>query len=748
MLYVNDLIEWLNDPESTKVERIVWIDENYILAFVFDIHTNKGVPYAKRMSEIEEAISEETAIKLKSDPWLRIVTEDNLSEIEIEIRDKTWKIIASIVEQEPEIYDRSLRGSLINEAIAKSTDKIAKKTIYDYLRKYWQRGKTKNSLIPDYSNSGGKGKTRKASNSVKRGRPRKYKKVAEIGEGININEEDLKIFRIAISKFYNNRKGNFLTTAYELMLKDYYSEEIVYDDRGVRKSVLIPPSRRPTIRQFRYWYDKEYKKDIKKTISSRRGSRAFALEYRAITRTSKQETIGPGSRYQIDATIADVYLVSKYNRNWIIGRPVVYLVIDVFSRMITGVYVGLEGPSWLGMMMALVNAATDKVKYCAEYGIEITEEQWQVHHVPEVILGDRGELAGKNVETSINNLGIRIENAAPYRGDQKGIVERHFKTMHGKVKPFVPGYVDVDFTQRGGKDYRLDSKLSLDEFTKAIIYLILEHNNNHYLDNYQRDTDMVIDDVVPKPKNLWQWGIEKRSGRLKTFPEDIVKLNLMPLGRATITAKGIKFKKLYYTCEKAKTEQWFERARSRSFSKDEKYLNISYDPRKPEYLYIRSSDGKDYEKCSIIDFEDRYVGKTWEEIECLLAYEQLQKQKYKGKETQTKVDLMAEFENIVEQATASTDAVLDKTISNSKKVKGIRNNRTFEKEKRREKEAFELSKDKSPSSITPIEETTESKQKTTSNKTEPDRPKQKAKSFKSKKLEKLKRNRLRKSIED
>ena len=746
MLYVNDLVEWVKDSEETKVERIVWIDENYILAFVFDINTNKGVPLARRISEIEEAISEGTAIKLKSDPWLRIATEDNLSEKEIEIRDKIWKTIAFIVEQEPEVFDRKLRGSLINEAIAKSIDKIAKKTIYGYLRKYWQRGKTKNSLLPDYSNSGGKGKARKASDSIKRGRPRKYKKVAEIGEGINITEEDRKIFRIAISKFYNNRKGNFLTTAYELMLKDYYSKEIVYDDRGVRKSVLIPPGNRPTIRQFRYWYDKEHKQDIKKTVSSRRGSRAFALQHRAITGTSKQETIGPGSRYQIDATIADVYLVSKYNRDWIIGRPVVYLIIDVFSRMITGVYVGLEGPSWLGMMMALVNAATDKVKYCAEYEIEITPEQWQVHHVPEVILGDRGELAGKNVETSINNLGIRIENAAPYRGDQKGIVERHFKIMHGKVKPFIPGYVDVDFTQRGGKDYRLDGKLTLDEFTRAIIFLILEHNNNHYLNDYQRDTEMIVDDVETIPTNLWQWGIANRSGRLKTFPEDIVKLNLMPSGRATITAKGIKLNKLYYTCEKARREQWFERARSGTLGKNDKYLDISYDPRQPEYIYIRSSNGKDYEKCSIIDVEDRYIGKTWEDIDYLIAYEQLQKQKYKGKETQTKVDLMAEFENIVEQATTSTDAVRDKTISKSKKVKGIRDNRAFEKEKRREEEAFELSKDEPSSSVDRIEETSESG--TTSDNTVSDKPKQKSKSFKRKKLEALKRNRLKRSIKD
>ena len=201
MLYVNDLVEWITEKEDTTVERIVWIDENYVLAFVFDINTDKGVPYAKRISEIEEAIKEGTAIKLKSDPWLRIVTENSLSKKDKEIRDKAWTIISEIVEQEPEIYDPKIRGCLVKEAISKSTTKIIKKTIYKYLRKYWQRGKSKNSLIPDYSNSGGKGKNRKLSKS-KLGRPRKYKKVAEIGEGINITEEDRKIFRIAISKFY------------------------------------------------------------------------------------------------------------------------------------------------------------------------------------------------------------------------------------------------------------------------------------------------------------------------------------------------------------------------------------------------------------------------------------------------------------------------------------------------------------------------------------------------------------------
>jgi len=35
----------------------------------------------------------------------------------------------------------------------------------------------------------------------------------------------------------------------------------------------------------------------------------------------------------------------------IIGRPVIYAVIDTFSRLIVGLNVSLEGPSWTGPML-------------------------------------------------------------------------------------------------------------------------------------------------------------------------------------------------------------------------------------------------------------------------------------------------------------------------------------------------------------------------------------------------------------
>jgi len=400
------------------------------------------------------------------------------------------------------------------------------------------------------------------------------------------------------------------------MVKEYYTENYQIDENNHPQPILVPSEERPTLDQFRYWYEVE-NKDVKKDITSRQGKKNFDLKYRAIKGSSKQETIGPGSRYQIDATIGDVYLVSKYNRSWIIGRPVIYVVIDVFSRMITGVYVGLEGPSWIGAMMALVNTASNKKSFCQKFGIEIDESEWCCHHLPECILADRGEFAGMGVETMIPNLGIRIENAAPYRADWKGLVERHFRVIHDHVKPFLPGYIDKDFRQRGARDYRLDAQLDIDQFTEIIIELIRYHNS-HELTNYNRDEEMIADDVQPIPIDLWRWGIKNRSGKLRTVDEELLKFNLMPTSKATITERGVKFKSMYYVNEKVVRERWREKARSGMLSKEEKYITVSYDPRQTDFIYLSSSEDNSFEKLELFDPDERYANKTMFDIDYLI----------------------------------------------------------------------------------------------------------------------------------
>lgn len=674
ILSINELIQFNKDSETPRIERILWIDEGNIIAFTIDINSEEAFPTLRKVRELIEGLENGNLSRIENDPHIRLLLEDDLDNKRKEIMEKAYKVISLIADKdhEPAVYYREHRGALIRQAM--KTFNISKNMVYKYLRRYWQRGKSKAALIPDYDNSGGRGKE-KAIGQKKRGRPKKHPEIS--GIGINVDEASKRNFRIAINRYYHNEKENTLTTAYDLMIKDFYTGagNTIFD-----MEIL------PSFEQFKYWYEKE--KNIQKALIARKGEKKYKLQHRAILGRSDTETIGPGSMYQIDATIGDIYLVSRYNRNWIIGRPVIYVVIDVFSRMITGLYIGLEGPSWVGAMMALANAAADKVRCCDEYGISISEEMWPCHYMPQTILGDRGEMESKQVERLVDALHVKIQNTPPYRAEWKGIVEQYFKTINTHVKPLVPGFIDVDFRQRGGNDYRYDAKLDIYQFTQIIVRCVLHHNNEHWMTSYSKDEMMIADEVKPIPIELWKWGVANRSGILRTYHEDIIKLNLMPTDKATVTAKGINYKKMLYSCDKAIEEMWFEKARNNVTWK----VDISYDPRNLDYIYIRTPDGRSFEKCYLLD-KSLYSNKTYDEIVYLMEYEKYQEKLQLGNTIQSKVDLLSDIEEIVKEAEHMTNSEQDKTISKTAKVKNIRQNRKVEKEQNRLQEAFELDKD-------------------------------------------------------
>lgn len=676
LIVVNSIIHW---KEEEKTERLLWIDNLREITFTVDIYKNKYSPNFRYINDILEDLNNNTAVLLKEDPYFQIIREEDINYKNKERRDKAWEIVSYIINscKEPSIYDPGIRRKYIKKA--SKLFSISDRSIYEYLKRYWQRGQTKNALLPDYHNCGGMGKEKK-SGEKKRGRPKKGYK----GEGINIDEETKRIFKLSIKKFYHTTTENSLVTAYELMRKKYYTEGYRYED-GVKKPILLNEEEAPTFGQFRYWYEKQ--RNVQKEVSSRTSSKRYHLENRAILGDSTQEALGPGSIYQIDATIADVYLVSRYNKNHIIGRPIVYAVVDVFSRMIVGVYIGLEGPSWAGAMMALINSTTEKVGFCSEYNVPIKYEDWPIHNIPEAIIADRGEFEGNIIESLISGLNIKIANTASYRGDMKAIVERYFRTIHTHIKPFVPGFVGGDFAQRGGRDYRLDAKLDIYQFTRLIIKCILYHNNHHYLSTYNREEMMIEDDIKPIPINLWKWGIENRAGRLRSIDKEVVKLNLLPRGSATVTSQGIRFKGILYGSDKALKEKWFEKARNRGSWK----IDIAYDPRNMDYIYI-IIDTRNFDKGFLLSHEDRFMNKTLEEIEYLLAYERMQYEENQDEELQAKVDLISDIEAIVKDAEEQSIEAKEIGISNTSRLKGIGENRNKEKMMNRKYEYIELDK--------------------------------------------------------
>jgi hypothetical protein len=680
LIAVNELVEWAGNQGESFTERILWTDEGNTIAYVLGIATLNGFPKIRTIKEITEAIESDAAKKVDDDPTIRLIEDADINVRDKAIRDRAWAIISSLVthDNEPAIYRRETRGPLVKMAI--KDFKVTEKTVYRYLRRYWQRGQMKNALLPDYNKSGGAGKS-KTAGGKKRGRPRRFAQA--LGTGINVDEETRKIFRISIKRYYLTDKENSLKETYDQMIKDFYSEGIKHEN-GVEKPILKPAGQIPSLAQFRYWHEKE--NDVRKMTIARKGAKKYELEYRPVLGSSTGNMVGPGSVFQIDATVGDVYLVSRYNRKWIIGRPVIYVMIDVFSRMIAGIYVGLEGPSWIGAMMALANAAADKVKFCKEYEIDITDDMWPCHHMPNTIVADRGEMMANNADVLVDSLNVEIQYAPPYRADWKGIVEQNFNVIQTQVKPFLPGFVDKDFRERGVRDYRTDAVLDIYQFTQLIIKCVLHHNLKHFLVSYLRDDMLIADEVTPIPIELWEWGITNRSGALRFYPEDYVKLSLMPRSKARVSYKGILFKKLSYSCDRAIRELWFDRARNKSWQ-----IDVSYDPRNMNSIYIRNVDDQgQFEKCFLLDQHGRYYGKTMDEIEYLFKVEKRGEQAPTHADLQSKADLTADIQNIVKKAEKMTSDAYDGTVSDTARVNGTRVHRKKEKELNRETEAFDI----------------------------------------------------------
>jgi len=661
IIFLNEVVA---EIEQEKQYRILWISPDLIYGYWISMDDNK-MPEKFEYNLLEEGLS--SGRFEKKEETSSETSDIGISESSKKRRDELWEALQSALTHEPDIYDRKRRKELLQEPAKKLGTPY--NNLYRYLVRYWKNGKTPNAFLIDRRKSG----KRAGINGCqkKQGRPARH----EGGFGKVLNSDDIKNFSKAVKKYYLTQKKATLVSTYEKMLADDYTIM-----NGTGQLALLPPDRIPSIRQFRYWFQKSF--DIKTVKQKRDGDAKFELTGRAITGRSDYQLMGPGAKYQIDATIGDIYLVSQFDRGDIIGRPVMYFVVDSYSRMVTGMYVGLEGPSWAGAMMAIENAASDKVAYCASYGVEITEDEWPCRHIPTAILGDRGEMESRLADNLVQMLGVRIENAPPYRADLKGIIEQHFRTINTNALPFLPGKVLPDMSERGGHDYRLDAKLDIRQFTEIIIRCVLYYNNSHSMDYFEKNEQMMQMGVDAVPLELWNFGIRYCSGCLKTVPKDTLRLALLPMDRASVTERGIRFKGMYYSCEEALKGLWFEKARAKGTYR----VKIYYDPRDMGAILVENPTGTEVIRCELVEWETKYAGKQLDEVWYEQEKEKLRNKELKAKELEAKINLGKQIESIVDSAEQKSGA--DNAASKAERLRNIRANRKNEKEEIRKKEAF------------------------------------------------------------
>ena len=656
--------------------RILWTDVRNDLVVWIVIEDKKGMPELMSFEAMSSLVGDGVVTKSDRDPYSGLLLESSLSEAVKKKWDSNWQTIESLTRSKPDIFFRGPRSRLLREKSDETGVTLA--TLYKFLRRYWQRGMSKNALLPEYRYCGARGKSRKAGR-VKRGRPSLDR---ELVRGMNIDDKALDNIRTSLRRYYLdgderrhwNGKETTLAFAYDQMLRLYYSD--LNHETG--KPVLRPEY--PTLASFRYHASRLL--DLKSKKQGRLGPTNYERDHRPILGTSNMQVLGPGSRYQIDATIGDVYLVSRLRKEQIVGRPTIYLVTDVFSRMIVGMYVGLENPSWTGAMSAIANAASDKVGYCEQYGIEIGPDDWPCTYLPSVILGDRAELLSRNSNRLVTELGLTVENSAPYRADWKGIVENMFSTLQAQFEPYVDGYVHQDFRSRTGRDYRLDAKWNIEQFTECMIRLVLHHNSAHRIRGYDFEQDMVQDNVPPVPLDIWNWGIRNRSGALRARDEKEVKVALMPQGRGRVTRRGIVFKNCYYSLDLAMKEDWYVEAKDKT-----RHVTLSYDPRDMTQVYYRPENGG-FHVARMTDMSRDYFGMSLKEILQVRYLDNVRDHPDRRDNRQRRLDLDAALRKLQAQAEETASEPFG---SKRSRTGNIRQNKAQEARDQRGRDAFDLS---------------------------------------------------------
>ncbi|MDW2001558.1 Mu transposase C-terminal domain-containing protein [Vibrio sp. 2304] len=651
--------------------RVVWEHLNFCM--LIDIDDESAWPI---QFDIDDLLNP-GQFSLISEPF--VLPSVEIGSISAEKRDEAYRSISHLLDNYTLLFDKATRNQLIREQVEK-TDK-PRIYILRQLRRYWKRGMAPDALAPDYEKCGGAGTPRRNIKN-KLGRKRKNSD----GEGIIITDEVADLFRLAIDGFYlKNEKVN-LKDAKDRAVGFYKSSYPKADKTSI-----------PTLSQFKYFYKTNYQTTY--VLKARTPQIQFNKDTSPLTSTSAYLNFGPGARYEIDATIVDLYLVSGLDRHRIVGRPVIYYVKDVFSRMVVGLYVGLENPSWATATIALANAFSDKVKYCQQFGIEIDSSMWPSVGIPATITADRGEMLGRQADVLVNRLGISLTNTRAYRGSDKGVVERAFKEMHAHIKPYAQGVVEpLNGKKRTGHRYELDAELSLTAFTKIVIHHVINHNTTHVVTEYDFASDMPTD-LASKPIDLWNWGVKNRTGKLRVVDEELAFINMLPQGKATVSVTGIKFNGMSYTCSEAMQMGWFHR--SKSVTRPES-VDISYDPRNTNVIYLRPDARFDsYWVCLLSDKSRRYRDMTFAEAKLLLSQAKKTEATNQQQEDFQAPDLQQEIMQIVKQE-RDKKAQSPSSKTNTEKLRSIRENRNAEKELERQKDRDELADKSTKPELAPV----------------------------------------------
>lgn len=539
------------------INQVIQINEDIyrILAFkddkvaLFSMQSNFFNITIKHKIELE-LLEEKGVLKVSQDPYSELREKNYSTKIENIVNEK-FKLIKDIVYNKDLLFNRKLLLDVISNLCVDDPKRSRERKIKRALHDWWLKGQSLGALNPDYGKNIG---MREWQN--KPGRKNQHNS----DEGTSINNELRDKFDIYIKKYVLKENGDSLKTAYQIFLYDFLKE-----------NPDVNCSNAPSFYQFRFFYRQKY--NIRDKSKALNNTIIYNKDIRPIIGSSQDIALGAGSIYQIDSTLADVELVSELDSSRSVGRPTLYIVRDVFSSMIVGLSVSLDPAMYKTAADALYVSIINKVKYCKSFGIEIKESDWPAQGIPACILADNGELSGKQIEIFARSHNVRIDITAPYRADQKGIVEETFNVLQNSIKSIMTSVPNKQKLHKAGyKETRHLATLNIKEYTKMLILGVISVNT-HTHKNIPAGFDP---NIAPNTLNLWNWSIKNNLSQIRYVEDEmLLRLMLLPRFDYTISQNGINVSSIYYFCEEAANTGMFDRSIKEERPKD---MQIAIDP--------------------------------------------------------------------------------------------------------------------------------------------------------------------------
>lgn len=477
---------------------------------------------------------------------------------EMEIVNKRVDILDSIIIEEEERIERLLtkrmpKNKFDTKAILLG---VSKRQLRRMLLSYLLSGRNKFSLVDQRKNNS----RPKNSHSKDYENPR--------------NDVD-EILKYGLKMFVKYGKPG---QAYDAVLRRYFREPVEAPDGSSVKMVTLPEEERSVSYKMLYNYIRKHTEDYS---CKGKDERDKQNNDRQLVGNSKTGVYELGQIVEADEMELGCYVVDQNDGETVLGKAVVYCMVEVLSGICIGAYVSLENNSMRGFQQVFLSLLEPHKNQTKGYNIDYDEEDWPSMIVPNEIRCDRGsEYMSKAYSKAMGELGIRNTPVPPGCGSLKGVVE----SFNGLVQTYLKaqlknnGYIEDKY--RGGDLAKGAACLTLEEIRGLVYQSVILYNRRVF--EGLIDKKYVDNNVSPTPKGIFAY--EKAHGRAgdPTNVNDATR----PAYLFAMLAKEEEKRKFTWNRRKG-IVYTFYKTELRFYSQEPWFLDILKDEPHPEDIEVR-----------------------------------------------------------------------------------------------------------------------------------------------------------------